>query len=192
LVLRLDLTYRKDVDTQFLHEVEIREKYWQALQDREHLFRNTRSNSIFDNMVGYIWKLEPGELKDWHYHFFFLFNGSQVREDISRADMIGEYWQKVITQGRGIYYNCNAHKDKYKRCGIGMINHYDMELIANLKNEAAPYLAKTGDYMSVCKQDIDIGRTFGKGIVKAKTDNRGRPRNPIYPEPGLNPYPQLS
>ena len=179
LVVRIDLAYRKDIDTPFLNDEEIYQKYWQAKVDREHLFRNMRSNSIFNHMIGYIWRLEYGEDKGFHNHMIFFFDGSQVREDITIAIKIGEYWVNNITQGRGLYYNCNAYKDEYQYCGIGMINWNNFELIANLKR-AAEYLAKPDDYMTAYMQNMDIGRTFGRGTIKEKTETRGRPRIQLY------------
>jgi hypothetical protein len=105
----------------------------------------------------------------------FFYDGSQVQQDINRANMIGQYWENNITQGRGLYYNCNAHKDEYKYCGIGMINWNNSELIANLKL-AAQYLAKPDEYISAFMTDIDIGRTFGRGTLRERTETRGRPR----------------
>jgi hypothetical protein len=181
LVIRIDLAYRKDVDVRFMNTNEVYEAYWQAKTDREHLFRNTRTNQIFDDMVGYVWRLEYGEDKGFHNHMIFFFDGSQVREDISIAKMIGDYWENVITQGRGLAYNCNAHKEKYERCGIGMISWKNFELIANLKL-AAQYLAKPDEYISAFMTDIDMGRTFGRGTQREKTETRGRPRNQLYSE----------
>ena len=34
--------------------------------------------------------------------------------------------------GIGTFYNCNFSKDKYRRCGIGTIEHTDTEKIGNL------------------------------------------------------------
>lgn len=193
LVIRIDLGYRKDIDTPFLNEEELYQKYLQAKADREHLFRNMKSNTLFNHMVGYIWRLEYGVDKGFHYHFFFFYDGSAVQQDITIARMIGEYWVNVITQGRGLYYNCNAYKDQYNYCGIGEINWNDFGLIANLKL-AAQYLAKPDEYISVFMKDIDIGRTFGRSIEREKIETRGRPRirTQLYPELGLNPCLQLS
>ena len=179
LVLRVDLTYRKDVDNRFLNDIENWEKCWQAKKDREHLFRNMRSNKLFNHLLGYAWKLEFGSSKGWHYHTFFFFDGSKLQHDVHLANMIGEYWVNVITQGRGLSFNCNLKKDDYKHLGIGMINHYDTELIANLKNQVASYLTKSDDYTRLKTQNMDIGRTFGRSEIKLKTNNRGRPRNAI-------------
>jgi hypothetical protein len=139
-------------------------------------------------MVGYCWKLEYGGEKGFHYHMIFFYDGSKVQQDTNIARMIGEYWMNVITQGKGLYYNCNADKGKYERCGIGTINHYDTELIENLKL-AAQYLAKPDDYLRDNASNIEVDRTFGRGVMREKTENRGRPRKLIYPELGLNPYP---
>jgi hypothetical protein len=185
LVIRIDLSYRKDIDTPFLNEEEIYQKYCQAKVDREHLFQNMRSNALFNHMVGYIWRLEYGEDKGFHNHMIFFYDGSQVQQDVTIGRMIGEYWVNVITQGsRGLYYNCNAYKEKYERCGIGMINWNNLQLIANLKNDAVPYLAKPDEYISAFMKDMGIGRSFGRGIWKEKTETRGRPRSrtQFYPE----------
>ena len=175
LVIRLDLGYRKDVDIRYMTENEVYAAYWQAKTDKEHLFNNTRTNQIFDNMVGYIWRLEYGIDKGFHYHCIFFFDGSKVQQDINIADMIGMYWQNVITQGRGLYHNCNRHKKKYGKCGIGMINYYDEVLINNLKL-AAQYLVKPDEHLSAFMNAMNIGRTFGRGIIQEKTETRGRPR----------------
>ena len=181
LVLRVDLDYKKNKDISFMNTNEVYEAYWQAKVDREHLFKNTRTNQIFDDMVGYIWKLEYGKRAGFHNHMVFFYDGSKVQQDITIAKMIGQYWENNITQGRGRAYNCNAHKDKYKHCGIGMINWNNFELIANLKL-AAQYLAKPDEYISTFMTDIDIGRTFGRGTIKERTETRGKPRNQPYPE----------
>jgi len=173
MVLRVDFGYTKDIGIYMLNKKEIDEKYLEAKKDREHFFNNMRSNKLFDNMLGYAWKLEFASLKGFHYHMFFFFDGSKVREDVSIAMMIGEYWKK-ITGKRGIYYNCNAHKDDYDYLGIGMINYGDTELMENLKHKAAPYLTKTDYYAKI--HAPDIGKTFSRGEMKAKVTNRGRPR----------------
>lgn len=185
LVLRVDLGYRKDIDNSLLSELEIYEKYWQAKVDREHLFGNMRTNKLFDHMVGYVWKLEYGIDKGFHYHMMFFFDGSKVRQDINIARMIGEYWVTVITHYRGLYYNCNARKeeDYASYCGIGMINYYDAELIENLKM-AASYLIKPDDFTKMKVPNIE--RTFGKKQIPDKVTDSGRPRK--YPsELAFNP-----
>lgn len=180
LVLRIDLGYRQEYSPRTGHENAV--KYPEAKNDREHFFNNMRSNELFDHMVGYAWKLEYGFHKGFHFHMLFFFDGSKVRGDIVKAKMIGEYWKKIITKGKGLYYNCNANKEKYgEDCGIGMIKYNDTELMENLITKTSVYLTKADYYARIIDPDID--RTFGKGEMPApKTSNRGRPRT--NPEAG--------
>lgn len=175
LALRVDLSYQQDDSHPFLSDKERQVKGLQAKEDLECFLNNMASNTLFNHMRGYACKLEYGMSKGFHYHLLFLFDGSKVQRDICIAKMIGEYWES-ITQGNGrngLYYNCNANKDKYDdNCGIGMINHYDKEMIANLKNNVAPYLIKPDEYI----ESLGIGETFSIGGMKYKTSNRGRPR----------------
>jgi len=179
LVLRIDLSYEKEPHNYRLNKEEINQKYLQAKNDREHFFNNMRSNTLFNHLLGYVWKLEYGVSKGFHYHMIFFFDGSKVQQDITKAEMIGKYWRDVITQRRGASQNCNINKKKYKYLGIGMINHNETELIENLKNKVAYYLIKPDYYarMAVMDENGKRGRTFGKGEIIKSKDTRGRPRN---------------
>ncbi|WNB74610.1 YagK/YfjJ domain-containing protein [Methylomonas koyamae] len=169
-VSRLDL-YE---DGFIMSQRDIEKKYWQAKYDLKHLLNNAKMNSLFDHMVGYIWTLEYGPERGYHYHLVLFFDGSQVRDDVYRAWEIGEYWKVVITNGRGSYWNCNAEKSKYPHLGIGMIHHRDIEKINNLK-QAAAYLIKVDHYVRMLTPDN--ARTFGRGILlPPRTGNMGRPR----------------
>lgn len=162
LVLRVDLSYSKENS---------KTTQAQAKRDRVRLFENARSNKLFGDMVGYIWKLEHGPEKGFHYHMMFFFDGSKVREDVTLARRIGEYWTDVVTKGRGLYYNCNAVKLGYKSCGIGRVDHADANLREGLRN-AVVYLTKTDLYMKLQTE----GRGMGKGLYPSPKDPRGRPR----------------
>lgn len=148
LVLRVDLSYSKESST--ITQAD-------AARDRERLFENARSNKMFDDMVGYIWKLEHGPEKGFHYHVMFFFDGAKVREDITKAIQIGRYWTNVVTRGRGLYYNCNAVKRAYKSCGIGMVDHANVQMRQGLQ-KAVVYLTKTDLYMRL--------QTEGRGMGK--------------------------
>jgi hypothetical protein len=165
LVLRVDLSYSKENS---------KTTQVQAMRDRERLFENARSNKLFDDMVGYIWKLEHGPEKGFHYHMMFFFDGSNVREDITLAKRIGEYWTGIVTKGRGLYFNCNVGKLAYKSCGIGMVDHTDTQLRKGLRN-AVVYLTKTDLYMKLQTE----GRGMGKGLCPSPKGPRGRPRAAI-------------
>lgn len=167
LVLRVDLSYLTQHPK--IDQLE-------AMQHRKRLFENTRSNKLFADMVGYVWKLEHGSSKGFHFHVMFFFDGSKVREDGTIAQQIGKYWSNVITGGKGMYYNCNAVKHRYQSCGIGMISHGDYELRDGLR-KAIVYLTKTDFYMKL----QSVGRCMGKGSRPCKKDARGRPRRDVTP-----------
>ena len=162
LVLRIDLSYRKE-------HCKVAQKV--ALHHRKRLFENARSNKIFKNMLGYVTKLEHGMEKGFHFHCMFFFDGARVREDITLAMRIGEYWATVITRGKGGYYNCNRAKEKYRRCGIGMVTHSDVEMREGLRL-AMVYIAKTDLFMKLKSE----GRALTKGVMPAARSGRGRPR----------------
>lgn len=171
VVIRLDLHYHEG--HAIISHGDIAKKYWQAKYDFRHLLNNAKMNSLFDDMVGYIWSLEYGPERGFHYHVVMFFNSSQVKNDVYRAWEVGQYWEG-ITPPRGTYWNCNEHKDQYPQCGIGIIHYSDVEKINYLK-QAAAYLIKVDHYVRMLTPDS--GRTFGRGeILPPRTGNIGRPR----------------
>lgn len=146
----------------------------QIISHRAELISYLKNKCPELGVVGYVWKLEYGREKGHHYHMMFFLDGSKVRQDIVIAKWIGEYWNNVITLGKGVYYNCNGDKSKYKFCGVGMINHDESDKVSNLK-KAAVYLAKVDRYISACMPENK--RTFGKGgAPKGNCRSVGRPR----------------
>jgi hypothetical protein len=163
LVLRIDLGYKTPHCPSGQPDAYM--KYAEANGHRERFFNNMRSNDLFKHKVGHIWKLEYGLEKGFHYHMVLFFDGSEVRQDATICGMIGGYWNDIITEGKGIYFNCNAKKEEYKYLGIGMIGRNDTELRENFLRHVASYLTKVDYYARIA--DPDIGRTFGRGeIVK--------------------------
>lgn len=180
LVLRIDFSYGKGkFEIENFSEPRDRMDILHLVSEQISRHRTEMINYLKNKcpdlgMVGYVWKLEYGREKGHHYHMMFFLDGAKVRQDIVIAKRLGEYWNNVITQGKGVYYNCNGNKTKYKYCGVGMINYSDAEKVQNLK-KAAVYLAKVDRYISACMPGNK--RTFGKGN-SPKTSERsvGRPR----------------
>ena len=184
LVIRIDCSYRRteksypklDYEATYIERKhkKIGEIAKEVTEERATLLKTLRKK-YKKGLVGYVWKLEYGEHKGFHYHMFFFFDGSIHQKDINIAREIGEIWKNEITNERGLYWNCNATKDNYAKngkLGIGAIKHSDKELRANLE-VTAEYLTKT-DYF--IKTVLPNGtRTFGKGSVKQK-EKQGRPR----------------
>ena len=135
LAIRVDLGYLKEHSEQALLS--------DIKKDVKKLLDNRRGKpSIFQDQVGYVVKYENAPDKGPHAHALFLYDGQHVQKDAYIGDQIGKYWSENITAGKGVHHNCNRDKDKYKDCGIGMINHADSHKRENLLNHVVPYMLK--------------------------------------------------
>ena len=170
LVLRLDLGFiTSTISTE--KKIELKE----AQNYLKKFLNNKRSKSIFDDSVGYIWKMEHGIDKGYHFHLFFFFDGSKRQKDGHIAQLIGEFW-KTVTKGVGCFYNCNYQKKRYEKfgLGIGMINHGDTAMRENIL-KILHYFFKKEQYVKQKLRKKD--RTFGKGeLQKSLFKKRGRHR----------------
>lgn len=169
LVVRVDQSWRKNLVKNKTISTSI------ARLHRQLLFKRVQSHPLFQHCLGYIWKLEYGQYKGFHYHTCFFFDGSKVRGDITLARSIGELWEKEVTDGQGLYFNCNAIASTYARSGIGYIDYTDHAKRAVLK-EAIGYIAKVD---TAVRLSLPQGvRTFGRGeFILRKDKTRGRPRS---------------
>lgn len=162
LVVRLDLEYGKDTYDQLDSS--------KVIEDRDVFLAAARRR--YPHLIGYVWALEYGKKRRYHYHMALLFNGSHHRQDISLAQALGELWQQ-LSHTTGTYYNCNASKDRYNHCYLGMVNHWD--------REKRDYMEKFICYL--CKGDSLIDtlvlknqRCFGKMETPKPRSRAGRPR----------------
>lgn len=154
-----------------------------AKQARAYLKRflnNRRHNkSLFEYCLTYIWKLEWGPEKGYHYHLVFFYNGRYVCKDTYWSDQLCKYWEEV-TKGIGQSHDCNRDKDRYVRRGIGTINRKNEAKRKILVEDVVGYLTKTDQCLHVKKLGRD--RCFGKGKPPEKS-KAGRPRDDL--ESGL-------
>lgn len=176
LVLRVDLTYKpeKDDDGRIIRPAITLE---QVHADMRRLLRNMRHQpKVFQHMVGYVWRLEWGETKSYHYHWIFFFDNSKVDHQVYLAESICNYWKNVITDQRGDSFNCNAKRQSYKFKGIGRIHAESLDHAGrreNLSSKVINYLLKRSQIPK-----IKLGKKFklfGKGMVP-KQKKKGRPR----------------
>jgi hypothetical protein len=173
LVLRIDLAYKKDARDGI--------SIVDASMHREQFLNKARNNSIFKHKVGHIWKLEYGKDEKHHFHFAFFFDGSKVQSDWHLGNKIGKYWAK-ITKGTGTYHICI--KTKYKRPGVGMIEHNDFPMRDNLMYTLA-YLVKKDQFLR--KKISDKAKSFSTTLKpKARTHSRGRKRKSLNEAPGVS------
>lgn len=128
------------------------------------------------NFIGYVWKLEYGTDKGFHYHMIFFLDGANCRQDITIAQSIGELWKNEIVQGDdGVYWNLNADKKRFEknnRVATGMISSNDRATRNNLERMAT-YLVKPDYFVRTALPNG--ARTFGKGGKPTK-NKIGRPR----------------
>lgn len=94
------------------------------------------------NRLAYIIKIEYGISKGYHAHVLLLLNGHKHQQDVSIAQKLGKFWSKDITQGLGIYWNCNANKHLYRKDAIGMLQRADEQKKNYLKEYVLTYLVK--------------------------------------------------
>lgn len=168
LVIRVDLSYQKAIVKNSVVSADLTRLH------RKRLFKRVQSHSLFEHCLGYIWKLEYGQYKGFHYHTCFFFDASKVRADVTLARCIGEYWKKEITDGKGLYFNCNAIAHNYAQSGIGDI-HYTDHIKRSALQKAITYLAKVDTAVRLTLPKG--GRTFGRSeYVVRQGKKRGRPR----------------
>ena len=169
LAIRVDLGYLKEHSEQALLS--------DIKKDVKKLLENRRGNpSIFQDQVGYVVKYENAPDKGPHAHALFLYDGQHVQKDAYIGDQIGKYWSENITVGRGVHHNCNRDKDKYKDCGIGMINHADSHKRENLLNHVVPYMLKADQSIDDLREN-GRERAITKGITPKPKSGAGRPRS---------------
>jgi len=173
LVIRLDLSYKKNSNP-YLKRHEFCEQLEKAKEHRHKLIQHLKRKQLKDAFVGYAWKLEYGLEKSFHYHMIFFLDGSQYRKDVEIAKSIGEYWVGQVTEGNGLYWNCNANQHSYRANGIGTVNYYDKDKRKNLE-QASLYLVKPDYFVRVFMPNG--GRTYDRGQMPKNMETRGRKRS---------------
>lgn len=163
MIVRVDLSYLESTATGLTID--------QVYADLDRLLYLKELHPIFKCLVGYAWTIEQGENQGFHIHVVFFFDGSKECRDIYKGFEIGGLWQQDITQGQGKYHNCNAHRQRYERLGIGMIHRNSAEECANAI-ACIPYLAKDTQYLRIRPQGR---RVFGTGSSPDFENKRGRP-----------------
>lgn len=159
LVVRMDVSYGNDIKD--------RVTYQGANAHKDQLIDYARKAFLdVGGLVGFIWKLEYTPQKRYHYHLIFFFNGNKAMTDIFIAERIGRHWRDEITQGDGLFYNCNKSKHQYDQVGIGQILRRDNKKREVLTKTVVEYLVKFDLYIRAM---IPKGkRTFGRGEMVQK------------------------
>lgn len=162
LVVRVDLGFCANTQGQYDAEY--------ARECFQRFLNNRRRNQIFDAEVGYLWSLECGPDKGFHYHCIFFFDGHLRQHGSFIGREIGKYWKSAITAGEGHYSCSNDNIERLAQqgspIGIGMIERNNPVQRENLV-WAATYLIKDTDESAMHRMLPDGlrgFRTFGRGV----------------------------
>ena len=177
MVVRVDLYYAREIKIDGVIRQPEHADVARLNADIARMLGNMRHKpALFDNLEGYILKLESGDERGPHVHCLLFFNGANIQKDGWYAKEIGEYWRQVIAKGEGDYWNCNANKLAYKNKALGMIHHSDLGMRLNLR-----YLIS---YLCKIDQVIEKGsdsrlKSIRRGRLPEKNMSAaGRPRQP--------------
>jgi len=150
----------------------------QVQRHRKRFFVARRFNELMSGIRSYVWGMEQDEKGGLHLHVI-LFYSSESNHDEFIAQQICEYWDSVVTEGKGEAWNSNRAwlKRRYRMhghgVGIGQIDRTDTEKREALRKNLL-YLAKAEQYL--LSRSTERIRTFDMGRVPRKV-KAGRPRN---------------
>lgn len=169
LVLELTLKY----ESKYRGSITLDE----VINHRDTFFRSRDYNYMMSCVKAYVWAIEEGEDIGFHLHVV-LFCLPVTKDDERLANQIGDYWEDVVTQGKGTFHNSNRAdlKPRYEMyghgIGVGLIEHDNRKMRGSLL-ENLIYLAKTEQQLQI--RAAGNVHTFGTSDVPKK-EKVGRPR----------------
>ncbi|WP_024972850.1 YagK/YfjJ domain-containing protein [Ralstonia pickettii] len=164
--------YRAGNDEEMVGNTLARVGIKEVMRDRDRLFANMRGKpSLFEHLVGHVWRIEYSRVGGYHLHCTFFFDGSKVQQHEWIAQQICDYWRDVITNGRGYAHNCN--RNHYPDYVLGPTDYYDHDKRERLLKRLA-YLAKE-DQLVYAKPSVKC-KLFSTGRMPQPKRPGGRPR----------------
>ena len=163
LVIRINLSINRN----FKITLQLLKTYLSIFLKKFHTL-----NDKVPPIVGYIWKLEYGIQKGYHYHFIFFMDGNIHKKDTVFADQLIELW-KDITLNKGSYHSCNHNKGSYRKFAISTLVHDDQEKISALYM-VVDYITKADQF--IIQKTLRNHRTFGYSTRKLEKSKAGKPR----------------
>ena len=163
LVIRIDFSINRN----FKITPELLKTYLSIFLKKLHTL-----NEKVPPIVGYIWKLEYGIQKGYHYHFIFFMDGNIHKQETYFVDQLAKLW-KDITLNKGSYHSCNHNKGSYRKLAIGTLVHDDQEKIRALYM-VVDYITKADQF--IIEKTLRNHRTFGYSTRKLEKSKAGRPR----------------
>lgn len=167
LMMFLTLGYQRQYRDQITLE--------QFQADMNTLLNNRRSNGLLGGIKEYIWHREEGDYTGLHVHILIAYDGER-KGDMFISKKICDYWETVITKGRGHAHTANLYRRN--RVGSGQVDclgqvdqGHDITREA-IRSEILPYLAKSDQLL---KRKTSRFRTFGMS-QPAEHSGMGRKR----------------
>lgn len=132
-------------------------------KSRYRLFNNLRSNKMFKDMLGYIWKLEYDHKKKleydhkkgYYFHILFFYDRCIANRTMSIMKDMGEYWYQINDESG--YYDIAEDTDGYI-----MVNSSN---ISKFTSVADSYLNKPDYYVRL---DAPSNRSISRGMTHKK------------------------
>jgi hypothetical protein len=178
LVLRLDLEYQRLVEQLADGKGDLGAVTLPEIKRHRKMFQTELHRQFGEACIGFVWKLEFGTERGYHFHFLIMLDSSLHQQDVVIGRFLGECW-RVITEGKGSYFNCNSQKQNYRYCALGRVHDGDSMAMLGLH-----YFACYVTLPDVFAQLILPGRdrAFGKGNMPDVNEKRvGRPRKRAEP-----------
>ncbi|SFH38430.1 YagK/YfjJ domain-containing protein [Modicisalibacter xianhensis] len=157
-VVRVDLGYNPDSA-----RVPQKVTYSRAKRDFEKLMAHRHRKRMWkDDLVGFIWKLEDGAERRYHYHLLLFYDGERAEQHKEDQKLIHEQWINDLTEGDGA---CFISWEKAEETPLGVSPDGLIDREDHAKRKAIlVYL----DYLTRIDRLIglevpDNARVFGKG-----------------------------
>lgn len=178
LVIRIDLTYKHDLEAE--RDTSDAIGFETVYADKGQILKYL-NKKYGKALLGYVWKIEFGWLKGFHNHVLLFLDAKFHMQDINIATAIGEHWKNEVTRGQGLYFNCNAIKETYTHCGIGDVKYHDVNALRGLQI-AVRYMCKS-DYLVRGVLPKGARAMTKGGMPKRKGEKRGQKRQQLMAWP---------
>lgn len=167
LMMFLTLGYKRE------YRDEVTLEQFQA--DLDHLLNNRRSNGLLNGIKEYVWHREEGNYTGLHVHILIAYDGGR-KGDMSISKDICEYWEMVITRGKGHAHSANLYRRNRVKKGqvdcLGQVDQSHDITREAIRSEILPYLSKSDQLL---KKKTSRFRTFGMS-QPPEPSGKGRPR----------------
>lgn len=150
----------------------------QALtQTSLHWFELRKQLGFSVDIVGHCEKLEYSALKGISLHCAFFCRNQKEYTEKYWGNLIGSIWNN-ITQGQGIYYNCNPEiRENFSIQAVGLIRASDKTKKRALQRWIIDYIALSSQYLSISVPEGQRTFLIGKTPNLSSIVHQGTQKN---------------